>query len=383
VQLNHGIHLGYCTNIHPAESWEETLRALEKYTLRVKDRVAPKEPYGIGLRLSDTASRELAKPHTLTAFRRWLDRHQCYVFTINGFPFGRFHGSRVKEKVFLPDWTSELRLDYTCRLFDLLAALKPANVGGSVSTLPGSFKEFRPEEIQIRHNLWRCIEHVERVSEATGADLHLGLEPEPLGWLETSSEVVDFFDRMQVARPGDLRLRRFLGINYDACHHAVEFENAVEAVAGLRAAGIRFSKIHLSAALSVTPDTEALKALATFADDTYLHQVITRGVGGSLRRFKDLPEALDCTDRSPDSEWRIHFHVPLNAEPSRFFGTTSSHAVELLEILASEPSLCSHLEMETYTWSVLPAPLKSPDVVDQIEREYKWTLQHLRRIHLS
>jgi sugar phosphate isomerase/epimerase len=292
VKLNHGLHLAYCTNIHPAESWEETLWALEKYTLRVRDRMAPKKPYGIGLRLSDTASRELAEPQTLRAFRRWLERHQCYVFTINGFPFGRFHGSRVKERVFLPDWTSEERLDYTRRLFDLLAGLKPADVGGSVSTLPGSFKEFAPEEVRIRRNLWRCIEHIQRLSEATGADLHLGLEPEPLGWLETSSDVIDFFERMQADRPGDLSLRRFLGINYDTCHHAVEFEDAGKAVAGLRAAGIRFSKIHLSSALAVRPITEALKGLDVYADDTYLHQVITRDIRGSLRRFKDCQRLL-------------------------------------------------------------------------------------------
>jgi sugar phosphate isomerase/epimerase len=383
VKLNHGLHLAYCTNIHPAESWEETLWALEKYTLRVRDRMAPKKPYGIGLRLSDTASRELAEPQTLRAFRRWLERHQCYVFTINGFPFGRFHGSRVKERVFLPDWTSEERLDYTRRLFDLLAGLKPADVGGSVSTLPGSFKEFAPEEVRIRRNLWRCIEHIQRLSEATGADLHLGLEPEPLGWLETSSDVIDFFERMQADRPGDLSLRRFLGINYDTCHHAVEFEDAGKAVAGLRAAGIRFSKIHLSSALAVRPITEALKGLDVYADDTYLHQVITRDIRGSLRRFKDLPEALAGAERSPDSEWRIHFHVPLNAEPVKLFGTTSSHVVEVIELLAREPFLCSHLEMETYTWSVLPAALKSADVVDQIEGEYKWTLQHLTRTHLT
>jgi sugar phosphate isomerase/epimerase len=383
VKLNHGLHLGYCTNIHPAESWEETLCALENYTLRVKERVAPKEPYGIGLRLSNTASRELAKPQTLKKFKRWLDRHECYVFTINGFPFGRFHGSRVKERVFLPDWTSEERLDYTRGLFDLLAGLKPTGLGGSVSTLPGSFKEFAPEEQQIRRNLWRCIEHIEQVSTATGTDLHLGLEPEPLGWLETSSEVVDFFDRMQADRPGDLRLRRFLGINYDTCHLAVEFEDVGEAVARLREAGIRFSKIHLSSALAVRPIPEAVKALDVYADDTYLHQVITRDVKGSLRRFKDLPEALASAELSPQSEWRIHFHVPLNAEQTKVLRTTSSHVVELIELLAREPFLCSHLEMETYTWSVLPALLKSADVVDQIEEEYKWTLQHLKRTHLT
>ena len=97
---------------------------------------------GIGLRLSNQAARELAEPPTLLAFQKWLGQHGCYVFTINGFPYGRFHGGRVKEQVFAPDWSTRERLDYTNLLFDLLAQLVPAGVEGSVSTLPGSFKEF-------------------------------------------------------------------------------------------------------------------------------------------------------------------------------------------------------------------------------------------------
>src|SRR5438105_6367832 len=142
MKLSHGIHLAYCTNIHRGESWPETFDALQKYTLAVRDRVCPEQPYAIGLRLSDQASRELSDPAALLEFRRWLDQHHCYVFTMNGFPYGRFHGTRVKEQVYAPDWTSRERLEYTNRLFDLLAQLVRDGVEGSVSTVPGSFKEF-------------------------------------------------------------------------------------------------------------------------------------------------------------------------------------------------------------------------------------------------
>ena len=141
--LNHGLHLGYCTNIHRGESWEETWRGLRDYTLRVRERVAKGRAYGIGLRLSERAARELAEPAALAAFQRWLEEHDCYVFTINGFPYGSFHGTRVKEEVFKPDWSKKERLDYTLLLFDLLAKLLPAGASGSVSTLPGSHKRIR------------------------------------------------------------------------------------------------------------------------------------------------------------------------------------------------------------------------------------------------
>src|SRR5215217_3003515 len=156
MRLRAGHHLAYSTNVHPGETWAETFEALDHFMLQVKTAVAPTEPFGIGLRLSDLSSRELIKPPALAAFRDWLATHGCYVFTINGFPFGKFHGERVKEQVFAPDWTTRERLEYTKRLFDILAALVPDNAAGSVSTLPGSFKDFvrsGNEVSAIRDNL--------------------------------------------------------------------------------------------------------------------------------------------------------------------------------------------------------------------------------------
>src|SRR5215469_3381509 len=191
MKLNHNLHLGYSTNIHRGQNWLETLDSLQKYTLAVREKILPKGWFGIGLRLSAGAAVELSERDTLLGFQRWLDENDCYVFTINGFPYGQFHGTRVKEEVYQPDWTSQGRLGYTNMLFDLLGELVPAGVEGSVSTLPGSFKEFIDSESQekaMRQNLWRCIEYIERVSKRSRRALHLGLEPEPLCYLENTRE---------------------------------------------------------------------------------------------------------------------------------------------------------------------------------------------------
>src|SRR5688572_5244342 len=214
MQLNHGLHLAYCTNIHRGESWAQTFDTLERYTLAVRDWVADGKPYAIGLRLGADAARELSDAATLAAFCRWLDRENCYVFTINGFPYGKFHGTRVKEQVYSPDWTTLERVDYTNRLFDLLAELVPAGIEGSVSTVPCSFKEFITSDAQVqamRANVWSCVEHIARLSDRSGRKLHLGLEPEPLCYLETSAETATFFDQMRDEHPGDARLRSHLG----------------------------------------------------------------------------------------------------------------------------------------------------------------------------
>jgi len=383
MRLNHDLHLGYCTNVHPAETWPETLAALERWTLAIQAQLGRPGPFGIGLRLSDRAARELADPAQRRDFRRWLDRNHCYVFTINGFPFGQFHGGRVKDAVYRPDWAEPARLEYTIRLFDLLAELMPQEIEGSVSTLPGSFKEFvtTPEQEQaIRANLWRCVEHIADLSRRTGRRLHLGLEPEPLCLWENSAEVVSLFQQLRDEHPGDPRLYEHLGVNYDTCHFAIEFEEPAEAVRRFQNAGIRLSKIHVSNALRLRPGPTALARLAEFAEPTYLHQVIVRQPEGTLVRFKDLPEALASPlvgASLPAPEWRVHFHVPLHWAPEQELDTTAGHVQGLLDLLQGQPRLCSHLEMETYTWSVLPAPLKTRQLTEQITGEYRWMLGQL------
>jgi hypothetical protein len=385
MRLNHGIHLAYSTNVHRGETWRETLDSLVKYTLAVRQKVCPQKPFAIGLRLSHQGATELSDPKKLLEFQRWLEKNSCYIFTINGFPFGRFHGTRVKENVYRPDWTSPERLAYTNLLFELLAQLLPAGIEGSVSTLPGSFKEFiRTGEQQqlIRESLWKCVEHVAQLAERTGKKLHLGLEPEPLGLIENSRETVRFFEQLRDEHPRDPRLGEHLGVNYDTCHFAVEFEEPRPALAALRDAGIRISKIHLSSALKTIATPEARAALKQFADDVYLHQVVARHADGTLKFHRDLPDALANFPNfqlptSYSEEWHIHFHVPLHAPAAPPLQNTNDHLLGVLDLLAETPALCTHLEMETYTWEVLPPELKSRSVVEQLAGEYRWILARL------
>ncbi len=382
MNLNHGLHLAYCTNVHRGETWAQTFDTLQQYTLKVRDQICAGKPFAIGLRLGEQTARELSDPATLKNFRTWLDRENCYVFTINGFPYGRFHGGRVKEQVYLPDWTSDERVGYTNLLFDLLAEVVPDGIEGSVSTVPASYKEFikTPEqETAMRNNLWRTVEHIAAISERTGKALHLGLEPEPLCYLETSEEMVRFYNEIRDDRPGDERLGRHLGVNYDTCHLAIEFEDPHDVVARYRDAGVKISKLHFSNALKVNPTPESLEALKAFDDIVYFHQVISRSADGSIRRIKDLDIALDDVIRKPPAptdEWRIHFHIPLHCEPTALYGNTADHLLGVMDELQKNPEMCAHIEMETYTWEVMPAEMKG-DIVEQLAGEYRWTLNEL------
>ena len=392
MKLRHGQHLAYCTNIHRGENWPETFASLQLHTLAVRDKICPHAPFAIGLRLGERAAVELSERDTLLEFHRWLEKNSCYVFTMNGFPYGQFHGTRVKEMVYRPDWTSPERVAYTDLLFNLLAELLPAGIEGSVSTLPGSFKEFHPSADAlkaIRQNLWRTVEHIARVSEKTGRTLHLGLEPEPLCLLESSAETIHFFEHLRAEHPNDPRLAEHLGVNYDTCHFAVEFEEPQNALACLVNNGIKISKIHLSSALKVSPTPEACEALKKFTDDIYLHQVVARDEAGNRTIYRDLPDALDFANRQLAignwqlPEWRIHFHVPLHAPAAPPFENTNDHLLGVLDRLAEYPEICLHLEMETYPWEVLPPELKSQSVVEQLAQEYDWTLARLKERGLA
>jgi hypothetical protein len=146
--------------------------------------------------------------------------------------------------------------------------------------------------------------------------------------------------------------------------------------------GIKISKLHLSSALKVRPSPEHCRALAVFNDPIYFHQVVVRTNDGKLTRYRDLDDALGRTVAEGE-EWRIHYHIPLHCSPTALFENTTDHLRGVLEALEANPKLCSHLEMETYTWEVLPDKLRNRDVVDQLVGEYDWTLARLRERSLS
>ena len=389
MKISNQAHLAYCTNVHRGNSWKETFDSLERYVMEVRKSVAPSERFAIGLRLGAEAARELSYSDEITKFRRWLDQNDAYVFTINGFPYGNFHGSPVKEEVYRPDWTTNERLNYTLALFTILEQLLESGEEGSVSTLPGSFKEFVPNhdipKVMIK-NLNTCALEIEKLAGPKNLDLHLGMEPEPLGLFETTPETISFFDHLFLQADDPEITRKRIGVNYDCCHLAVEFEDAHEGLDSLVNHGIRLSKLHLSSALTAKPNESNLQRLKDFIEPVYLHQVALGQNGRCIGRIKDLDLALASHKAgkiNEADEWRIHFHVPLHASPGGDLGDTRIHVIDTLFWLSKNPNACSHLEMETYTWEVMPEELQAGTVVEQVAREYEWTLEQIRKIELN
>ena len=357
-----GRMITYCTNIHPGESWGDTFNNLQTYIPSVATAVSAAAPFPIGLRLSGRASLEIDERASVE-FTEWLQRTNTFVPTVNGFPYGSFHGSVVKENVYLPDWRDGERVDYTVRLANILDSWLPENVQGSISTVPVAFKRgFRDEGGAVRANLMLVLEHLDRLRQKSGKMILLALEPEPGCLLETTHEVVSFFERM--AFPDELR--RGIGVCYDCCHQAVEFETPSHSLKLLTDAGIAIAKVQVSSALRVrNPDRTLLEK---FSEPCYLHQVVIRDEAGLLSRYTDLPDALREHRAENGDEWRIHFHVPIFIERMEQFETTGYFIKEIVPLIDTTVLL----EVETYTWEVLPPELRMENVTQSIIREIQW-----------
>ena len=390
-----GVHLTYCSNIHPGESWAEVRANIERYFPAVRERVAPGEMFGIGLRLSARAARELGSGDALADFREFMGRNKLYVFTINGFPYGTFHGTRVKEEVYLPDWRDEERLRYTDELAELLLRLLPDGVEGSISTVPGAFKPAMRNGADVEKIAGNMLRHVAKLVEIkrrSGRHIALAIEPEPHCYLETIAESVRFFHEHlfsagAVRRLGELTgldrqaaaaaLREHIGLCLDLCHAAVEFEDPAACIRDLDGAGIRVTKLQISAGLRLPELTVgAVAALKQFDDPVYLHQVVEQGPDG-IRRYADLPEALaTATGKADGREWRVHCHVPIFMDNLGAFSSTRSFISEVLGIHRVHP-VSTHLEVETYTWNALPEHLRAGGMEQAIARELNWVKETL------
>ena len=395
------MHLTYCTNVHPGESWPELRATIARHLPAVKRRISPASPMGVGLRVSAAAAYMLSEePDALAWFRDFLAAEDLYLFTINGFPYGPFHGERVKQAVYQPDWRRPARLAYTNRLADLLARLLPDGAAGSISTVPGGFRDLAGSgqaASEIADMLLRHVVHLVQLRERTGQTIALALEPEPMCLLETVEEAARFFEEHLLSRSACARLseltgltvpaaedaaRRHLGLCYDVCHAAVEFEDAAASLARLRRSGILIPKLQLSSALRVPRvDAEAVERLRSFEDGVYLHQVVERRADGRLIRYLDLADAFTAfTHEGPAKEtreWRVHFHVPVFREDAGDFATTQGFLREMLALHRREP-VSPHLEVETYTWGVLPPGLRDMEVDEAIAREMDWVLEQMR-----
>jgi sugar phosphate isomerase/epimerase len=384
-------HLTYSTLVHPGDTWDEMWDSLKTYVPAVKERVCPNDPFGVSLRLSGSSAQTLTDaPEKREELKRFLGENDMYLYTVNAFPHGPFKNTVVKEQVYEPDWRTDTRAEYTMQVADILAEVAAEHVNPSIQTPPLGFKPrvTGPEVVEAyTSQTLRVIAHLARLKERTGRTVTLALEPEPFCYLETTDEAIEYFkthlytdesaqrlsDQLGItAAAAHDTLRRHLGMVFDICHQAVEFEDSSESLQKIVDAGIPIFKLQEAAALWV-PDVsqKIVDVLKKYADSIYLTQTVEKK-DGKLKRFLNLEDAFQAWEQDPGPrEWRSHFHVPVFLEDLGEFRTTRFAIENALDFHKAAP--CSdQLEIETYTWDVLPDELKTGDIVDYVQRELEW-----------
>lgn len=394
LKSDESVHLSYCTNIHAGDDWNDVFPQLQREVPKIKAKVSPDNPFGMGLRVSKLSATQLVG-ETLQRFQDWMREEDLYVYTINGFPYGPFHGTSVKQDVYKPDWADVARLDYTRELIDLCAKLDPPDQYATISTVPGTYKAWAADKLpDITENLLQCVAHSMQVERETGVRVALSLEPEPCCLLETNQEAIEFFQQWiyssnSVSRlskiadcssdDADMALHSLIGICYDVCHSAVEFEDPTDTISQIQSAGIPVIKVQLSSALCLNQvNDESVEHLSAFNEPVYLHQVVEQR-NGKLNRYTDLSDAIKNWDEAPqstDAQWRVHFHVPVFMKDMPHFSTTQDVLEQVLKI-QKQQTLSNHLEVETYTWDVLPETVRNVSIDEAIAREINWVTQRL------
>jgi len=390
-------HLSYSTLVHPGDDWEQMSQSLRTYVPQVKKRVSPDQPFGLSLRLAAPSAELLAKDAKAREnLKNFIKENDLYLYTVNAFPYGTFKNVVVKEQVYEPDWRSEERTQYTMNVADVIADVAPQGIISSIQTAPLGFKPrvTGPDVIAAyTENVLRVVAHLVGIEARTGKTIGLALEPEPYCFLDETDEAVAYFrDHIYTGRsterlaklaniPVDLAimaLRRHLGVVFDIGHQSVGFEDIPTSLQKLVDAGIPILKLQEVTAMRMPNVTdEVVEQLKRYSKTVYLTQTVEKR-NGKLTRYLNLEDAFAAWEKDPGPrEWRTHFHLPVFLEDlGGEFRTTRSGLEDALRMHKEKP-LSTQLEIETYTWDVLPDHLKTGDIVDYVCRELEFVRSRL------
>lgn len=388
--------LCYCSNVHYSETEADLYDVISHYHSGVRKKRQLNQ-MASGLWINHKISQQLlANPEKIQAFKAFLSQKGVKLCTLNGFPYDNFHADVVKEQVYLPDWSDPARYQYSINLAQILAECLPEEEGeGTISTLPLGFKHNWTEKQQDKalDALCRIAKQLAGLFKQTGKSIRLCLEMEPDCVLESTFEVLDLFQKQLPNKAAQLgieknTLKQHLGLCFDVCHQAVMFENIPEVLDQLVKAEITIGKIQISSALEIKkPDQQRSKnLLAEFAEPKYLHQVRTQHQGELIRSL-DLALALTQENFPTTSAWRIHYHLPIQVSslPQQEMNTTQQSILEVLDFLQTHPDFHPHLEVETYTWNVLPSSIRPHDklsLINGLAEELNWLEQQMQNREL-
>ena len=392
MNLGKGLgHLTYSTLVHQTDDWEQLWKSVNSYLPAVKARVAPNQKFGVCLRTSAPSAELLStEPSKVADLKTFFADNDLYLYTANAFVYGVFKKQVIKEDVYEPDWATPERRDYTKKVANLLAELAPEGINPSIQSAPLGFKpKVTGDDVVEAYtsNVIDVVAHLVDLYKRTGKIVTLGLEPEPRCYLETTDETIEYFKTRLFApqtterladktglHPADaaIAMKRHMGVVFDIGHQAVGYEDIPTSLQKLVDNDVQIVKLQEAASMRMAEVTQkTVDALQPYAKTIYLSQTCQKK-DGKTTWFLNLEDAFEDWYKNPGPrEWRTHFHVPVFLNDLGAFGTTRFALEEALAFHKKTP-LSTHLEIETYTWDVLPDHLKTGDIVEYVTREIDW-----------
>lgn len=375
MKITDQLHLCYSLNVYPGSTLENKINIIENKIPQIRDEINWKtSPFAIGLWLDSKTIDEIDESKT-DQLKEFLNRHNLYTFTANAFPYGTFHGENVKTNVYSPDWRSLERVNYTCKVADVLCNLLADDITGSISTLPGSYSSWISDEKEISliaQNILKVASHLKCIYKKTGKKIILAIEMEPDCLWENPGQFIAFFNKYIRQHK---ELAKYVGVCYDTCHQELLNNPPGSGLRMIINADITIAKIQFSAAIIAKSRKDYLETV--FQDNVYLHQTRSIDKSGKLKKYSDLQEAIKNGNTS--IPWLIHYHVPIYCDQlGGGLQAAKDEMIETLRIIKSTPEICSNIEIETYTYSILPEHLKPCSIEKSISKEYNWLIDKIR-----
>lgn len=391
--LKNKYHLTYCSNIFKEKTWKNLFCKLKIYITNLR-KFFKKKHIGLSLCLSNSLANEIKKTDNISNLKMWLKKNRLYISSINGFVYQTFHQKKIKENIYLPDWTSKKRLNFTQNLIDILKNIIKKNHDGSISTLPISYKSWTKDNHK-HYVLYKTSKHLSEllillinIKKQIKNIIHLDIEPEPQCMIETYKETHTFFEQWLLPICKKYLIPRYkkqklithiythIKICYDICHFSVNFENHKEILNSIQKSKIKIGKIQISSALKINLNNNnkksQLKTLLTLQSSPFLHQT-TEKVAKKIKKYTDIKHILETFEQKTHGEMRIHCHISIHEKIYKNIETTHQETQETLKIFLKTLRI-KHIEIETYTHNII----YDDNPLAAIIKEYNWAIHTLK-----
>lgn len=378
-------NLMYCSNIFKNNTQKQLFNNLNKLIKKLKSKFNKEKKFSIGLCASNKLSNELIK--NINIFSKYIKKKKINIPSLNGFSYNNFHKKITKDNIYWPDWSSIKRVNYTNNLIKLLDNINNKNKK-SISTMPISYKGWINKKNTV-YIYYKTAKNLTKVTEniiKNKSNIIISIEPEPTCLIEKSQEFINYFNNWikplykKYSINNKKNIKNIIGICYDICHFAVQFEKHEKILNNLEKENIIIGKLQISSALKINDDRtkkenkQIIKNLNVFKYSSFLHQINNINKN-KTKIYKDIKYSIKYLKKNIKSEWRIHFHIPIYINKYKNFRTTNNEIKNVMQNI-NKKNFTGHIEIETYTYKNLSIRY---DILNSIINEYKWIRTIIKR----